>query len=238
MKKSINLSIPTSCAEKWENFTTTSEGGFCGSCSKVVVDFSRLSDAEVLKFFESKPAHTCGRFRPDQLKVYSYQNAHSVRPGLGLLKAGFVSLCLVLADKASAQIKPASDRAPVEQSASAIVEPTFQVEKYVTSSEDNSPLPGVNIFLKGGTVGTVSDGQGKFEFPEKLKGGDVIVFSFIGLDTQEYTVPTKPATDLDIKLSVAMEMSCMVLMGAVAVDETYAEPTGVRKIWLKVKSVF
>lgn len=244
MKKSIRLSIPTTCQEKWESFTPTSQGSFCGSCSKVVLDFSRMNDAEVLNYFKSNSTHTCGRFRHDQLKAYSLPETTTVRPGLRLLKAGFVSLSLLLADRVSlAQIKSAPSPASTEvvapaQQATKALEETYVVGGTVSSLEDSLALPGVNILLKGTTLGTVSDKDGKFEFPARLKAGDVLVFSFIGLETQEYKVPEKPASKLDIKLSIAMEMSCIVMMGAVAVEEKYEEPKGFQRAWLKIKSIF
>ena len=56
----------------------------------------------------------------------------------------------------------------------------------VTSSQDNLPLPGVNILIKGTkTVATTGfDG----EYTIKASPNDVLVFSFIGFQNQEITV--------------------------------------------------
>jgi hypothetical protein len=60
----------------------------------------------------------------------------------------------------------------------------------VTSADDKQPVPGANIYLKSlSSVGTFSDANGEFEFPRSLKPGEVLVFSFIGLETTEYVVP-------------------------------------------------
>jgi hypothetical protein len=75
------------------------------------------------------------------------------------------------------------------------------VNGIVRFSEDNTPAPGVNIYLKGSTAtGTYSDANGKFEFPRQLKSGDVLVFSFIGRKTTEYSVSDQPVGFLDIVL--------------------------------------
>jgi hypothetical protein len=64
------------------------------------------------------------------------------------------------------------------------------VSGIITFSEDNEPAPGVNIYKKGSTaLGTYSDADGKFEFPYKVKSGDILIFSFIGRETAEYVVP-------------------------------------------------
>ena len=40
--------IPSPCTESWDCMTSTKEGRFCQSCEKTVVDFTRMSDAELL----------------------------------------------------------------------------------------------------------------------------------------------------------------------------------------------
>src|SRR5258708_5855194 len=47
----------------------------------------------------------------------------------------------------------------------------------IISSEDNSPMPGVNILVKGTTNGTVTDADGNFQI-SGAGANDVIVISF------------------------------------------------------------
>src|SRR6187399_921362 len=54
---------------------------------------------------------------------------------------------------------------------------------------DNLGVPGVNIVKKGTTSGTTTDSEGKFAI--SAGENDVLVFSFIGSETQEITVGTK-----------------------------------------------
>jgi len=55
-------------------------------------------------------------------------------------------------------------------------------------SDDKGPLDGVNIILKGSKIGTATNEKGEFTFPQKLKTGDVLVFSFLGLVTENVTI--------------------------------------------------
>jgi len=56
-----------------------------------------------------------------------------------------------------------------------------------TVTDDSSlPLPGVTIVIKGTTTGAVTDFDGNYSI--SASNGDVLVFSFIGFDTQEITV--------------------------------------------------
>jgi hypothetical protein len=69
----------------------------------------------------------------------------------------------------------------------------------VKSMEDNTAVPGTNIYLKSSSsVGTFSDSNGQFEFPRALRAGDVLVFSFLGLKTTEYVVPVESVGSIAI----------------------------------------
>ncbi|MFX6803812.1 hypothetical protein ABTH20_20355, partial [Acinetobacter baumannii] len=68
MKPELYLHIPTPCHEDWDKMTPVQKGKFCGSCNKEVVDFSLMTDAEVLNFFIKSTGNTCGRFYNDQLQ--------------------------------------------------------------------------------------------------------------------------------------------------------------------------
>ncbi|MGG6231053.1 SusC/RagA family TonB-linked outer membrane protein [Tenacibaculum sp. SDUM215027] len=61
-------------------------------------------------------------------------------------------------------------------------------EKKITGvvSDSAGPLPGVNVILKGTTIGTETDFDGKYSLKAKI--GDVLVFSFVGMQVTERTV--------------------------------------------------
>jgi hypothetical protein len=67
MSKNLQIRIPGPCGENWANMGPAGHGRFCSSCSKTVVDFSLMSDQEVLSYLGSQEKHVCGRFTPDQL---------------------------------------------------------------------------------------------------------------------------------------------------------------------------
>lgn len=246
MKPALSLSIPAPCAEKWNNFTPAAKGGFCGSCAKIVVDFTRMSDDDVVAYFKNKEPHSCGRFRADQLKTYSVLPAARINPGLTLLKAGFVSLLLLLVSRqGNAQTITAKAKTENVQHLLGLVQmpkasaTNRKVVGTIKTDEDGQPLPGVNVGLKGSLAGTVSDAEGRFEFPQRLKTGDVLVFSFIGLRTQEYIIPENKNDDEVIVMGLSMPVCELIIMGAAATDGVYTrEPSGFSKLWNKVKSIF
>ena len=79
----------------------------------------------------------------------------------------------------------------------------------VTESAGNSPLPGVGIIIKGTTIGTSTDFNGDYSI-DNIKVGDVLVFSFIGFNTQEVTVGNN--TTIDVVLTESAEALNEVLV--------------------------
>ncbi|NPA35521.1 MAG: TonB-dependent receptor [Chlorobi bacterium] len=65
------------------------------------------------------------------------------------------------------------------------------------TSEQGETLPGVNVFVKGTTIGTITDASGHYELTG-VPDDAVIVFSFIGYKTVE--VPVAGNTEIDIAL--------------------------------------
>lgn len=239
MKKQFTLQIAKPCSENWNGFEQTSSGGFCTSCTKTVIDFTTMSDEQIAAHFSNQSGKTCGRFRPAQLKTYSLHQPPTIRPGLRLLQASLLSLLVLLVSKplaASATLGEVKTELSADSSTMQILV-TDKVDTIlkgiIKSEEDDAVLPGVNVLLKGSQIGTVSDAEGKFEFPKKLNPGDVIQFSFIGMDTQEYVIPSEAPAVVEIK----MAMTYCVLLGEVGVNEVY-QPSGIRGFWQKVKRIF
>ncbi len=79
----------------------------------------------------------------------------------------------------------------------------------VTSGEDKSPLPGVNILVKGSTNGTISDVNGDYRITTKTNE-DVLVFSFVGFLTQEVGVSGRSTVDI-VLASDAKQLSEVVV---------------------------
>lgn len=64
------------------------------------------------------------------------------------------------------------------------------------------PLPGVNILIKGTSLGTVSDGNGYFSI--KAKKGDVLIFRYLGFKDYEYVV-SRSISNLTVSLTADSE---------------------------------
>ena len=81
----------------------------------------------------------------------------------------------------------------------------------VTSIEDGTALPGVNVVLKGTASGTVTDVNGNYSLSVPANGG-VLVFSFIGLTTEEISIDARSVVDIQMSPDVT-QLSEVVITG-------------------------
>jgi hypothetical protein len=64
----MKIKIEKPCHEDWSTMTSEAQGKFCNACEKSVVDFSMMSDAQILNYFsQPKSQKVCGRFNADQV---------------------------------------------------------------------------------------------------------------------------------------------------------------------------
>ena len=82
------------------------------------------------------------------------------------------------------------------------------------------PLPGASVILEGTSVGIQTDFDGNFEFPKKLKVGDVLIISYVGMESQKVVIENKKSA-LKIELKIDLEVTSCVIMGEVAVKKVY-----------------
>lgn len=78
--------------------------------------------------------------------------------------------------------------------------PDFNVSGVVTDAE-GSVLPGVNVLVKGTTIGVVTDAEGKFTLAAP-SGESVLVFSFIGFVTQEIAINNRSVINAQLAADV------------------------------------
>lgn len=79
------------------------------------------------------------------------------------------------------------------------VQITFAQERTITGTvvdEDGLPLPGVTVLIKGTNQGTQTDFDGNYSIPANQ--GDVLVYSFVGMKTSEYTVANNDTIDVTL----------------------------------------
>lgn len=79
----------------------------------------------------------------------------------------------------------------------------------VTNNDDGSAIPGVSILIKGTQTGTVTDLDGKYSI-KVPNDASILVFSFVGKETQEVTVGSQTSINVALK-TTAIELEGTVI---------------------------
>ena len=214
MKNQFSLEINQSCSEDFNEFKPTLKGGFCASCKKEVIDFSKMNSQEVRDYFKNKSKNNvCGKFKTNQLKTYT-NNSKSRKKISFWTGIGLACLSIFSFNTIQAQTNTPNNSSNKN---------TKNQNKLLTIkgvvSDDIGPLADVSVQLKGTTIGTVTNFDGVFEFPKKLNKGDVLVFSYVGMKSKEVVIDN--SSSLKIELKVNMKPDSCIIMGKVAIKKVY-----------------
>ena len=78
-------------------------------------------------------------------------------------------------------------------------------------SDDEGPLPGVNVIIEGTTIGTTTDFDGNYTI-DNVDTNAVLVFSYVGYETQAITVNGR--NQINVKMAIdANALDEVVLVG-------------------------
>ena len=87
-----------------------------------------------------------------------------------------------------------------------------QISGIVTSSEDNSPLPGVNIAVRGTNRGTTTGADGSYKI--SVDRQSTLVFSFVGFSQQTVNVADRTTVNIALQSEVgALEEVVVTALG-------------------------
>ncbi|MBO9639635.1 MAG: TonB-dependent receptor [Siphonobacter aquaeclarae] len=81
----------------------------------------------------------------------------------------------------------------------------------VTTSDDGSAIPGVNVSIKGTSKGVTTDASGKYQISVSSPNA-VLLFSSIGFQKQEVTIGTRSVVDIQL-IADSRELSEVVVIG-------------------------
>ena len=224
MSKKLQLQIPEPCHESWDKMIPVDKGRFCDSCQKAVVDFTGMSDAQLVAFFK-KPStgSLCGRFHNDQLE----RDIAFPKKRIPWFKY-ILQICLpvfIFNTKAISQGKP---RLKESESTEACTRPDNNKSVTMVGAaflplknrlhgkvvdEGGNAIPYASVFIKDSKKGVNCDAQGYFSLKVNPKDKLVtLVASSIGYETNEKNISNNAGSVNEIVLKTgAKELSEVVV---------------------------
>jgi hypothetical protein len=220
MKTNFQINIPTPCHERWEEFTPTSTGGFCGSCQINVIDFSEMSESQLVAYFKDLPTgnqHLCGRFRDDQLqKNYEIESWFPNWNITNKILNYEVPITHFRTSQNTISLPLIRKMKMVRNMTMAVLTFAFAEsygqQKLITGQvvdNEGMPLHGVSITIKNTTKGIASDINGKYNLSVDEK--DILVFSFVGFERNELKI--KEIKPVEAMKEMVMGLSEVVVVG-------------------------
>ena len=85
------IKLAFNCQEDPESMTSTTNGDFCSACQKEVIDFTKMSIAEIQEI-RSRESEMCGQFRVEQLEAHLRPIEAPKARSLAFLSIIFLSL--------------------------------------------------------------------------------------------------------------------------------------------------
>lgn len=212
MKSTLKVNIPNPCHENWNKMSSTQKGKFCQVCTKEVIDFTKYSDEQLIKYFNKK-SNLCGRFINTQLNRKLVLKRRKNKLINSSIVAGVLSLLLFNTQQSKAQEKPKTTQTD-KKFISIALKNTKAMDSITVSGsiidESNLPLPGATVIVKGSSNGTSTDFNGNFSL--SCYKGDVLIVSYVGYNNLETTVSD---TNLNLQLQLDYDED-LVIMGIVA----------------------
>jgi hypothetical protein len=175
MTSITNIRIPEPCHQQWQQMTPTANGRHCEQCCKTVVDFTKMSNNEIINHLSTNN-HVCGRIGEQQVNSINMQLV-SQQPQN---KGGWVKWMMAAAlfvSTAYSRANAQSTTQPTEQTVNSNVQAVgfplgkiafpdsakYQIITGRVTDDNNKPLVGAIIKTDQGNAGTQTDVEGNFQ---------------------------------------------------------------------------
>jgi hypothetical protein len=162
-------------------------GRFCLNCQKKVIDFSVMSDNELIHVLSKAGESCCGRFQTSQLDRLITPPA---QPSRTFFPAALLATLLAATISENGKAQQVVSIATSVPAIPDIHIPEC-IDGRIIDDATGEGVRGVSVILKGSSAGSMSDHTGYFRFhfptykPEALP---VFKISCIGYDTREITL--------------------------------------------------
>lgn len=221
----LQLSIPEPCHENWQQMTPTDQGRFCNACAKEVIDFSTMTDIQVLNYFTNiTNEKVCGRALPEQLdrtlsrpeqpkkKIFWYWN--------------YIVMFLMFfgkgnSAKAQGGIKPATAQLNLNKSIDINTALEGRVggvminnKKIITgkvTDTDAKPVAFASIRIKGTNTGVAADANGAFKM--STEANSVLEVSAVGFKSTDFPVANQSVLKMILNKSDVTFLGGAVVVG-------------------------
>lgn len=231
------IKIGFSCSEEWSKMDKIGQDRHCRSCDKMVVDFSSLSNEQILRYFKNrKGVKTCGRFEKNQLKNLNQELVSSAQSHYSDTFKPLVLAAAITTTVACSSTKESSYNYIQHESKYEVISKIEHKDSLNTNllkgkimDMEKYALIGANVYIPELNAGVASDIDGAFELelPKSDSDSLSVFFSYTGFSSISVDVVDIKNNEIEVTLAEGQ------LLGSV----TIIYPLHIR-LWHKVRNVF
>lgn len=199
MPSSVTFSATISqpCQQSWDEMTPSGNGKHCGCCQKKVIDFSTLTDAEIVNIFRGASQKICGRFNSSQLNRVLDKPAERKNAFPAVVLTTLLVMSVPSKSTARPGVVPLTHAPlgmPAGLSEIRLPQPCDTpriITGQLIDSTNKDGLAWATVRIKGTSYGAATDAAGTFRLrvPDSLSHSEIIlVFASIGFINKELLV--------------------------------------------------
>jgi hypothetical protein len=235
----IQLSIPEPCHQNWDKMNPTEQGRFCNACAKQVVDFSNMSDTQVLNYFAAlKDEKVCGRAYPDQLeraitmpavpkkKLFWYWNYITMlflffsKSNNAKAQGG---IKIVMQSQLKSKTSPDITNALQGRLGGVVISNSNIINGKITDDKGEL-IAGVTVKIKDSQVATATDANGLYTIKVNSKF-DKLQISAVGFQPKEIVLTGVNTNNIVLSKMELQAMGEVVLTGVIVTTDNIYYPT-------------
>lgn len=223
--KGFKLKIENPCEQNWEEMNPAEGGKYCVHCSKNVVDFTSLSDREIIQHISKSSGRICGRLSTEQLNRVIVDKDKTATPSL-FPKIAASFLFFWMSQQASAL--PLKKSAVIEiefhlplikdiyeQKETVLGDSTYIIKGKILDAKTKESLPAATVLIMGTTQGTATNMEGYFQLAVPTNSKSVVVVSYIGYESQKLTID--PAEDMVYEILLNVDSKSFYPIGEIEI---------------------
>jgi len=188
------------CTESWSAMTPTECGRHCSKCDKVVLDFGKLTDEQIVERLNESPEPPCIRTvrKKRSTKVYAER-----------MMRWAITACMILylqVKKTFAQGTDEKGQTTVPSLKSAPEKKIQQIQGRIVDDESDEPIPFATVVMRNGKnevlYGSFTDENGYFKIPLKdtsLAGEILLQVRYLGYQDTSYSIPVVQGVIQDLR---------------------------------------
>ncbi|MBB5397949.1 carboxypeptidase-like regulatory domain-containing protein [Mucilaginibacter sp. AK015] len=163
-----SITIPQPCHQNWNEMTPVEQGRHCAHCSKTVTDFTAMTNSQIVSYLAERD-NVCGRF--DNYQLPGLNNMVTVQHRLKFcwkrlaVAAAITSFFATTKAEAQRTVGKVAITQSVNNPKAILIGDTITyttIKGKIVADDDNKPVPGAIIRVKGTTIGTQANENGEF----------------------------------------------------------------------------